>query len=600
MVAILKSLLGNRLGLSDSDQLVVVDRYGVGRQVAYQEDLALVYAAEQGAPGGTADDTDALQAVIDQASTWTAIMLSSNTYNIEQLAWNKEGVVLVSPHPQPRSGATVKPQIKALTAASYLIKIGVKENYTTGMLRSMGLCGVQVNGNGLIFSDAMLVVEGLQNGQFHGTKLAYSGVATIGQGCRAMRGRVLWDTVFDRFNLLDCHNPNGSLIYFDDAYSDSSGNCNNLRFDHGHYEKNTGAYFASHTTGNLDILTILNSKFERGVNLTPAGASYLFDFAFANRLIIADNSLTNYTAANSYTGILKLDSGSINKMKDNDFGACSGVLVNNGSTAQMTEVYENRQYNSAAAFSFINSSTYPARIELPSSNVGSGTLGGGFAYRDIPQNNGLGWISAHDVTANNSATFIPDPACVNPPKSVMRRTDATAQATTLSIFPLRMLSDFPVDVTLYARVRRLSASTSTLQLNLAGNTIAGSTIAALPSTITTVSFTGNGTTCTATKTAHGLSTGDAISITATTSYNTTALIPVFITVVDANTFTFASTANTAGESGTVQKHPWQVISFAIVIANMVNAGNVSTHRFRVEYGASNAAPIDIDAYAFKY
>jgi hypothetical protein len=542
-----------------------------------------------------------LQARLDAAPAYTEIQLLLGIYRYTSLAWNKDGVVLVgtSTNTSDNDPGTVLQAIG--TPGAYGIKIGdAATNYPSAMKRGPGFRRLLLEFSGKKYSDSALVVEGIQSLVLDDVSIWGVGATGAGNGCMAARFKVVWDSVFLRFNMQECMNFGGNLFYFDQTYIDADGNNNKLTFISPHIEANDGTLFASHASGNLDVLMFRDPTIERG-DRTSTG-NWVFDFAQGIRVQVRGGAISTFDSAHN-AGIVRHSAGWGLIVKDVQMAGCSGNFVTLGASSSYATIADNYQ-DGATPMSFVNNSIWPVNFEYPVSVGGTDQIfGRGFAQtgRNLSRMNG--WRSVHEYTNSPDSLYVPDIATANIQRSVARRTDTTAQGAILLTFPLKQFSDFPVDVTCYVKCRRTAdGATASLQVNVNGNTVAGTAFAALPAAVATISFDGDGTTVTATKAAHGFKVGDRILVTLTTNYNTAAGSPVqILTVPDANTFTYASAVNQASESGSGQKCQWQVISFTLTSAtHFPGIGEDSTDRFRLEYGAGNTQFIDLDAVSFRY
>ncbi len=577
---------------------------------------------------GVADDTAALQAAINVASEaggGVVTLMSGRTYQVaaDTLSWNGHNVVLQSEGSGYGLGGGTRPAtIRFANGGTFGFRIGLAANYATTLRFGNALRNIRVDFAGRVFTDAALVMEGLTKFQMDGCHLTDFGV-----GSRAIRKRCVWDSDFNRNYITFLRNPGQPLIFFDSQVTDPAGNCNNLRWFQNHIEHIDGILFHSATNSNLDIAQFFFNKIEHGTAVTgSATANYAWDLRGCSNVQIEYNTINNYDSAKT-AGIVRFGNGAdtyLCTFARNYINQYEGrTIVSFGSNARACEVRENRHYNSTNTSRIRNQSAYPNYYEFITGTVGADRID----RITFDRQAGGGWLAASFLPVSTANIFVPDIASVSgglssgvtsgntPALGAVLRQTTTGQGAAICALPSEKFKDFPVAVTVYVRCRRTAdGATAALQINVNGGTITPSAgFDALPSAVTSVSFDGDGTTVTATKTAHGFKVGDRIIVTGTTNYNTTAGQPVqILTVPDANTFTYASTVDNTAQSGSAQLCPWQVLTFTLpsgtftgvtppdTTGTLGGLGRDLTEVFRIEYGASNNQAIDVDAVAFKY
>lgn len=573
---------------------------------------------------GVADDSAALLAAIGAAAAangGVVQLLPARTYLVaaDTLTWNAHNVVIMSDGVGQSLGSTAKPAtIKFASGGSYGIKIGAAANYSASMKYANALIGVKVDFNAQVFSDAGLVLEGLTRFLIRDSMLYNSGT-----GSRMMRLKAVWDSLFQNNYIHTMRNAGAALIDFDSYQTDTAGNCNNLRWLANHLENFDGALFYSRSNANLDVCQWLFNKME--MQSAPTGsttANFVFDLRSCSQIDIENNAFNGVDPA-KFAGIIRIGEAASAyhaSVRRNTINNYTGPWMTFGQYSRNTVVEDNRHYNSSGGLNVINQSLYQNRYIRPYT-----TVGGEFVDTHSREKEwGDGWIGAANLGGNTSGAMIPDIASVglfsvneSPSGGLgsVWRVTSTSQGTPICRLPMGKFRDFPTAVTMYVRARRTAdGATAALQLNMNGGTITPAAgFDALPAAVTSISFDGDGTTCTASKTSHGFKVGDRIIVTGTTNYNTTANAPAqILTVADANTFTFASSVNQGAESGSAQLCPWQILTFTLptgtfsgvtppdTSGTMGGMGRDSSDAFRLEYGASNNQPIDVDAVAFKY
>lgn len=575
---------------------------------------------------GVADDTAALQAAINVASEaggGVVTLMSGRTYQVaaDTLSWNGHNVVLQSEGSGYGLGGGTRPAtIRFANGGTFGFRIGLAANYATTLRFGNALRNIRVDFAGRVFTDAALVMEGLTKFQMDGCHLTDFGV-----GSRAIRKRCVWDSDFNRNYITFLRNPGQPLIFFDSQVTDPAGNCNNLRWFQNHIEHIDGILFHSATNSNLDIAQFFFNKIEHGTAATGSPtANYAFDLRGCQNVEIEHNAFNNYDSTKN-AGIVRFGNGaaawlctfSWNKISEYE----GRTIVTFGSQARACEARGNRHFNSTNGARVRNESIFANYYEHIVGSVGQVRIDRVAFDRQL----GGGWLAASFLPVSISESFIPDIASTSSAGgfvsggtvnagAVLRNTNTTTQGAVVCSLPSEKVCDFPVAVTMYVRARRCSGGTSTLQVNMNGATIAPAAgFDPLPTAIASVSYTGNGTTVTATATAHGLKVGDRIIVAGTTNYNSAANAPVqVLTVPDANTFTFAGTGNAGAQVGTAQRCPWQVLTFTLpsgtfsgvtppdTAGTLGGLGRDASDVFRLEYGSGNTAPIDVDAIAFRY
>ncbi len=579
-----------------------------------------------GAKGdGVADDTSAVLAAINAAVAaggGVVHLQVGKTYAVQAdvLTWNAHNVVIRSDGIGQSLGATARPAtIKFASGGSYGIKIGAAANYSANLKFGNGLIGVKVDFNSQAFTDAAIVLEGLTRFKMEDSALYNSGAAT-----KIARLKCVWDSTFFNNYCTSMSNPGAALFDLDDQQTDPSGNNNNLRWLCNHFENFDGALFKSRTSANLELCQWAFNKFEQATAATGSTtANFVFDLDSCSQITIRDNAFNGIEIATKYAGVIRLGASAsayhVN-VRDNALNNITGAWMHFGALARNCLVVDNRHYNSSGALTVANRATYQNLYVRPFSNVGGERVDVEAWDKQI----GAGWLAASNLSMATSSILVADVASIavgannsaspTGAGTVLRQT-TTAQGTIICNLPFSKFRDFPAAVTMYVRCRRTAdGATAALQVNLNGSSIAPAAgFDALPSAVTSVSFDGDGTTVTATKTSHGFKVGDRIIVTGTTNYNTTAGQPVqILTVPDANTFTYSSTVNQSAESGSAQLCPWQVLTFTLPTGTFSGVtppdtngtlgglGRDSGDRFRLEYGASNNQAIDVDAIAFRY
>lgn len=328
------------------------------------------------AMGGTEDDTDALLGVIRSAPEGTTVVLNNAVYSVQPdaLTWNRSGVVLSGGQdgmPHHLSGSKGTPKIRVLADGGFGIKVGAVSNYPSGLVFGAGLSGVSIDFNGRKFSDAGLVMEGLTRAVLSRNMLVRCGQRGSGRGSRAVRQRVVWDSLFENNLFHSLYNPGAAIIEFDARYnSDNNANCNNLRWLSNHLEQIDGKVFYAPVDSNIDALLFSFNKHEMGDSITGSSeANYVYDLSSAHRTTIERNFFNRFTAAKfaSLFRIAPTGYSTFNQITRNAYSAVTcGELVN-GASAAYTECFENRHDNASVAISYTNLSAHPWRYAAAAS-----------------------------------------------------------------------------------------------------------------------------------------------------------------------------------------------------------------------------------------
>jgi hypothetical protein len=565
-----------------------------------------VYAEANGAPGGTADDTQALQNLIDQVDSWTTIVLSNRRYNVQAdaLQWNKNGVVLSGPVTHASNtlsfadpGDIQRPMISFLSGGAFGIKIGALANYELGQIstnfkRGCGIVGVKLSGGNFTFTEGFLTLYGLQYAFFSPSIRYVTG--------RAMYMRAFWDSELQP-NILSCNNATEGIVVFGALYGDDGGDNNNLRWHHGFMENCNGTYFYSEPGSQLALAQFNAWKFEVGSVTPPPSTKRVFDL-IGDHVDIYSNWFTSYNSTRGYDAILRV-SGVFNRFHENHLGNCTGYVLWNLAGADGTYCRNNFHLGTSTNLDLRNESNYQLDFEYPT-HWGDDVLDGrGINASRRLLNLGVSPVSVHEFGTTPQNCYVPElfGGAQNIQKSVFRNTITGAGVSPLLLIPMALLKDSAFGKTIIVRARRTQdGGTPALRLLIKSAVIQGSAFTANPTALTGVSFVGNGTNCTATKTAHGFINGDRIIVTGTTNFNSPANQPYPI-FASANTFTFAHTFNGSSDTdnaGNAQRCAWSNIQFPVLASAVANLGNASTDRCRIEYGAGNDQPIDLDTVEF--
>lgn len=551
----------------------------------------LVYAADNGAPGGTADDTYALTDFLSQLSDGQTPVLANRVYQVQPdaLTWDLNGLMLGGGGGPKVLGSNPGTTIRLLADGGFGVKIGNIAGYPN-LKTGGGIRGVKFHFGGMKFSDAAMVIENTTLFTFSGNMIFGVGSNTPGRYSRAMRLRAVWDSLFENNYFGQCWNPGASgLIVFDAVQTDANGNCNNLRWLSNHIEACDGTIFRSLSNSNLNECRWHFNKIEIGASVTgDPNNQYFFDLDQASGCDISRNYL-NQAKSNKYRALVRFGASATspdNTCTDNLLSAVTTQVAVLGPSARRTTIDRNQHSNAGQDLSFTNQSTAAQRYRRPMSAYTSG-------FSDNMLDRDHGWTSPHQLFTSNEVGFIPDTTTWAPEASVYRTLSA-AGSPSITLVPSK-LRDAPTGYRLDVMARRLSDSAASLNVYCGQADVLSSpaALAALPTALTGFAFAGSGTTVTGTKSFHGLPLGQTrVIISGTTSYNTPAGQPIEVTVADANTITFPS-ALTASESGSVQECPWQIISVYIGWGRLIRLGRNPADRLRVSTGSNNAAAFDI-------
>jgi len=111
---------------------------------------------------------------------------------------------------------------------------------------------------------------------------------------------------------------------------------------HGHWERNSGTWIASHPDSNIDVIKFTHSKFEWG-GLVGFKGAYLFDLDGAHRCEISENGINLFNAA-QFAALCRFGATSwstANRWQRNTYTQIATTEVIAGPNASLTKIGDN-------------------------------------------------------------------------------------------------------------------------------------------------------------------------------------------------------------------------------------------------------------------